>query len=70
MTQSERSIIQAVLRYNGVPDCDHKQHIEMSLSNQKGSLSRAAFLSYRIIWNSLKEFERVIYSRENVCRPQ
>lgn len=62
MTHSERSIMQAVLHYNGVPDCDHKRRIEMSLSNQKGSLSRAAFLSYRIIWNSFTTEQRLMYS--------
>jgi len=62
MTTAEKSIMRAVLRYNGVPDCDHKQHIEMSLNNQKGSLSRAAFLSYRIIWNSFTPEQRLMYS--------
>jgi hypothetical protein len=65
MTASERSIMRAVLRYNGIPDAEHKQHIEMSLSNQKGSLSRAAFLSYRIIWNSFTPEQRI-----KLCRPQ
>jgi len=59
MTNSERSIMQAVLRHNGIPDAEHKQHIEMSLNNQKGSLSRAAFLSYRIIWNSFTPEQRI-----------
>jgi len=68
MTHSERSIMQAVLRYNGVPDCDHAEHIEQSRESGRGNLDRRAYRSYRIIWNSLKEFERVIYSRENVCR--
>jgi len=66
MTTAEKSIMQSVLRYNGIPDAEHKQHIEMSLNNQKGSLSRAAFLSYRIIWNSWTDKQRRIYS----CRPQ
>lgn len=70
MTHSERSIMQAVLRYNGITEADHAQHIEMSREEGRGNLDRHAFRSYRIIWNSLKEFERVIYSRENVCRPQ
>jgi len=65
MTTAEKSIMQAVLRYNGAPDAEHKQHIEMSLSNQKGSLGRAAFLSYRIIWNSFTPEQRI-----QLCRPQ
>jgi len=62
MTHSERSIMQAVLRYNGIPDADHKQHIEMSRDVGRGSLNRHAFRSYRIIWNSWTDCERLMYS--------
>jgi len=66
MTQSERVIMSAVLRYNGIPDSDHKQHIEMSLEDGRGCLNRHALRSYRIIWNSWTDGERVRYS----CRQQ
>lgn len=66
MTQSERNIMQAVLRYNGIPEADHAQHIEMSRDVGRGSLNRHAYRSYRIIWNSWTDKQRRQYS----CRPQ
>ena len=63
MTQSETSIMRAVLRYNGVPDCDHAEHIEMSREEGRGNLNRHAFRSYRIIWNSWTDKQRAQYSQ-------
>ncbi len=65
MTQSERNIMQAVLRYNGIPEADHAQHIEMSREEGRGNLNRHSFRSYRIIWNSLTESQRI-----QLCQPQ
>ena len=62
MTQSEKSIMRAVLRYNGIPEADHAQHIEMSREEGRGNLNRHAFRSYRIIWNSWTDGERLMYS--------
>lgn len=63
MTNSERSIMQAVLRYNGIPDAQHAEHISMSLEAGRGNLDRHAFRSYRIIWNSWTVAQRYQYSQ-------
>jgi len=70
MTAAEKNIMQAVLRYNGIPDAEHAEHIEMSREEGRKALNRHAYRSYRMIWNSWTELEKLIYSRENVCRPQ
>jgi len=66
MTLAERTIMQAVLRYNGIPDAEHAEHIEQSRESGRGNLDRHAFRSYRIIWNSWTDKQRRQYS----CRPQ
>lgn len=63
MTPAEKTIMQAVLRYNGIPDAEHAEHINMSRDEGRGSLNRHAFRSYRIIWNSWTETQRRYYSR-------
>lgn len=63
MTQSEKSIMRAVLRYNGIPDAQHAEHIEQSRESGRGNLDRHAFRSYRIIWNSWTDGQRVRYSQ-------
>ena len=62
MTPAERQIMQAVLRYNGIPDSEHAAHIEMSRDEGRGSLNRHAFRSYRIIWNSWTQAQREIWA--------
>jgi len=62
MTRSERSIMRAVLRYNGIPDADHAEHIEQSRESGRGNLDRHAYRSYRIIWNSFTPEQRLMYS--------
>lgn len=66
MTAAEKNIMSAVLRYNGIPDSEHKQHIEMSREEGRGNLNRYAFRSYRIIWNSWTDNQR----RQWSCRQQ
>jgi len=62
MTQSQRAIMQAVLRYNGIPDSEHTQHIAMSHESGRGNLDKHAFRSYKIIWNCWTDGERARYS--------
>ena len=66
MTASERVIMSAVLRYNGIPDAEHAEHIEMSREEGRKALNRHAYRSYRMIWNSWTDKQRARYS----CRPQ
>ena len=62
MTHSERSIMQAVLRYNGIPEKDMAEHIAMACNEGMTTLNRAAYRSYRIIWNSWTDKQRDQYS--------
>jgi len=66
MTAAEKNIMQAVLRYNGIPDAEHAEHIEMSREEGRKALNRHAYRSYRMIWNSWTDKQRRQYS----CRPQ
>ena len=61
MTAAERNIMQAVLRYNAIPDDQHAEHISMSQEAGRGNLDRHAFRSYRIIWNSWTESQRILW---------
>lgn len=65
MTASERTIMKAVLRYNGIPNAEHAAHIAMACNEGMTTLNRAAYKSYRIIWNSFtkKQKHALTYSR-------
>jgi hypothetical protein len=58
MTPSERTIIKAVLRHNNVPESQHADHIAMSCTEGATRLDRAAYRSYKIIWNSFNNYEK------------
>jgi hypothetical protein len=55
MNPAERKIIKAVLRYNGIPESQHADHIAMSCTEGTTRLDRAAYLNYKIIWNSFNK---------------
>lgn len=63
MTETQSQIMGAVLRYNGVPESDMPQHIEMSRESGRGSLNLHAYRSYRIIWNSWTDEQREKWSK-------
>jgi hypothetical protein len=58
MNPAERTIIKAVLRYNGIPENDMAAHIEMSCTEGTTRLDRAAYLNYKIIWNSFTKAQK------------
>jgi hypothetical protein len=58
MNHSERTIIKAVLRYNNVPESQHADHIAMSCTEGTTRLDRAAYRSYKIIWNSFSKQQK------------
>jgi hypothetical protein len=58
MTKSERTIIKAVLRYNNVTESQHVDHIAMSCTEGTTRLDRAAYLNYKIIWNSFNNAQK------------
>jgi len=58
MTLSERTIIKAVLRYNGIPENEMTDHIAMSCTEGTTRLDRAAYLNYKIIWNSFNKQQK------------